>query len=78
MQEVDELLEKGDIVQALEKYYKAVEEAIKNLGIKSNLNVLKKMHGRRSSELLFDTVHELGIEEIREKRNMIYSMGTSY
>ncbi|WP_081096534.1 PaREP1 family protein [Sulfolobus acidocaldarius] len=29
IREADELLEKGDIVQASEKYYKAAEEAIK-------------------------------------------------
>ncbi|MEM4966579.1 MAG: PaREP1 family protein [Sulfolobales archaeon] len=54
-------------MQASEKYYKAVEEAIKILSRKSNLSVLKRLrHGRWSSELLFDAVHELGIDEIKE------------
>jgi hypothetical protein len=31
LKEADELLKKGDLVQASEKYYKAAEEAIKML-----------------------------------------------
>lgn len=34
LQEADELLNKVDVVQASEKYYKAAEEAIKILAIK--------------------------------------------
>ncbi|BCU69777.1 PaREP1 family protein [Stygiolobus caldivivus] len=67
LQEADELLEKGDIVQASEKYYKAVEEAIKALSRKYNLGVLKRLrHGRWSSGLLFDAVNELGSDELKE------------
>jgi hypothetical protein len=33
LEEADELLEKGDIVQASEKYYKAAEEAIKTISV---------------------------------------------
>ncbi|QXJ28523.1 hypothetical protein J5U23_01392 [Saccharolobus shibatae B12] len=67
IREADELLEKGDIVQTSEKYYKAVEEAIKSLSRRSNLSVLKRLrYGRWSSELLFDAVYELGVNEIKE------------
>ncbi|BDC18574.1 hypothetical protein HS5_14640 [Acidianus sp. HS-5] len=38
LKEADELLEKGDIVQASEKYYKAAEEAIKTLSIYLKIN----------------------------------------
>ena len=65
--EADELLEKGDVVQASEKYYKAVEEAVKVLSRKFNLRVLRRLkHGRWTSELLFDAVNELGIDEIKD------------
>ncbi|HII73366.1 TPA: hypothetical protein HA332_03000 [Sulfurisphaera tokodaii] len=67
MKEADELLEKGDVVQASEKYYKAVEEAIKILSRKYNLGVVKRLrHGRWSSELLFDAVNELRSDEVKE------------
>ncbi|BFH72297.1 PaREP1 family protein [Sulfurisphaera javensis] len=63
IQEADELLEKGDLIQASEKYYKAAEEAIKILTIKHNLKVLYKINERKrwSSELLFKAVDELRI-----------------
>ena len=35
LEEADELLSKGDIIQASEKYYKAAEEAIKILSYKN-------------------------------------------
>ncbi|MFP3234571.1 MAG: PaREP1 family protein [Sulfolobaceae archaeon] len=37
MKEADELLSKGDVVQASEKYYKAAEEAIKILSYKNSV-----------------------------------------
>ncbi|BDC18921.1 PaREP1 family protein [Acidianus sp. HS-5] len=36
MLEADDLLEKGDVVQSSEKYYKAVEEGIKLLVVKKD------------------------------------------
>ncbi|WP_196488975.1 PaREP1 family protein, partial [Sulfolobus acidocaldarius] len=44
IREADELLEKGDIVQASEKYYKAAEEAIKLLVKTLNLkDIIEKV-----------------------------------
>ncbi|WP_009992486.1 PaREP1 family protein, partial [Saccharolobus solfataricus] len=37
LNEAEEFLSKGDLVQACEKYYKAAEEAIKLLVIENNL-----------------------------------------
>nr|WP_258712565.1 PaREP1 family protein [Stygiolobus caldivivus] len=57
IREADELLDKGDVVQASEKYYKAAEEAIKlmvkELNLKEILEKVKKS-GRWSSALLFE------------------------
>jgi len=57
IKEADELLEKGDTVQASEKYYKAAEEAIKlitkTLNIQDVLQKVKSL-GRWSSTLLFE------------------------
>jgi Archaeal PaREP1/PaREP8 family. len=55
LQEADELLKKGDLVQASEKYYKAAEEAIKLLAIKKGLSIIDIVNKRKwwSSELLF-------------------------
>jgi Archaeal PaREP1/PaREP8 family. len=41
-EEAEELLSKGDLVQACEKYYKAAEEAIKLLVIENNLKEIIK------------------------------------
>jgi len=41
-EEADELLSKGDLVQASEKYYKAAEEAIKYLAEKNNASSYSK------------------------------------
>jgi len=57
IKEADELLEKGDIVQASEKYYKAAEEAIKLLAKTLNLkDVIEKVRANRrwTSSLLFE------------------------
>ncbi|PSN84210.1 hypothetical protein B9Q01_01915 [Candidatus Marsarchaeota G1 archaeon OSP_D] len=40
LNEADELLSKGDVVQACEKYYKAAEEAVKMLAVKLNMTDL--------------------------------------
>ena len=67
IREADELLEKGDVVQASEEYYKAVEEAIKLLAKRHNLTVLKRLkQGRWTSELLFAAVKELGDDKLKE------------
>lgn len=43
LEEADELLSKGDVVQASEKYYKAAEEAIKILAsLEGNSEVMRK------------------------------------
>lgn len=57
----DELLSKGDVVQASEKYYKAAEEAIKILSYKNSVNVVSKVNklGHWNSKLYFDAVEEL-------------------
>ncbi|QGR18056.1 PaREP1 family protein [Sulfurisphaera ohwakuensis] len=60
-EEADELLSRGDLVQASEKYYKAAEEAIKYLSKEKNtscyLEFLKKK--RWKAELLFKAAEEL-------------------
>ncbi|MEM1626915.1 MAG: PaREP1 family protein [Sulfolobaceae archaeon] len=61
LKEADELLERGDLVQASEKYYKATEEAIKYLSreknVSSYLEYLKRK--RWKAELLFKAAEEL-------------------
>lgn len=55
-EEAEELLAKGDLVQACEKYYKAAEEAIKLLAFESDLKEVTnevKRRGRWDSEVLF-------------------------
>ncbi|MCH4816848.1 MAG: PaREP1 family protein [Saccharolobus sp.] len=61
LQEADEVLEKGDIVQASEKYYKAVEEAIKILAIENKITTLDeaKAKGSWDLETLNKAVNEL-------------------
>ncbi|WP_230952551.1 PaREP1 family protein, partial [Sulfolobus acidocaldarius] len=59
IREADELLEKGDIVQASEKYYKAAEEAIKLLVKTLNLkDIIEKVkeEGYWSLGVLHDAV----------------------
>ncbi len=41
LEEADDLLDKGDLIQASEKYYKAAEEAIKILASVIGIDVLK-------------------------------------
>ncbi|QXJ29066.1 hypothetical protein J5U23_01935 [Saccharolobus shibatae B12] len=56
LNEAEEFLSKGDLVQACEKYYKAAEEAIKLLVIENNLKEITndvKNKGRWESENLF-------------------------
>ncbi|MEM1627333.1 MAG: PaREP1 family protein [Sulfolobaceae archaeon] len=65
IKEADELLEKGDIVQASEKYYKAAEEAVKLMVKELNLTeILEKVKksGRWSSALLFEGARAISPE----------------
>jgi hypothetical protein len=65
LREADELLEKGDTVQASEKYYKAAEEAIKLLAKTLNLtNILEKVAKQKvwNSRLLFDAARMVSQE----------------
>jgi len=41
LEEADQLLDRGDAVQASEKYYKAVEEAVKELAIRHRIRSLQ-------------------------------------
>ena len=61
LKEADELLSKGDVLQASEKYYKAAEEAIKILSFRNSLGVIFKVNriGHWNSKLYFDAVDEL-------------------
>ncbi|MQL56304.1 PaREP1 family protein [Acidianus ambivalens] len=62
IKEADELLEKGDTVQASEKYYKAAEEAIKLITKTLNIqDVLQKVReeGYWSLGILHDAVVEI-------------------
>ncbi|MGC9106264.1 MAG: PaREP1 family protein [Thermoprotei archaeon] len=68
--EADELLEKGDVVQASEKYYKAAEEAVKLLVKSLNLqDVIKeaKEEGFWSLGVLHDAVLEIS-RKLRDER----------
>ena len=60
-EEADELLAKGDLVQACEKYYKAAEEAIKLLAFEYGLqDVIREAEENGwDSKTLNDTVSEL-------------------
>ncbi|BDC17262.1 PaREP1 family protein [Acidianus sp. HS-5] len=65
IKEADEFLEKGDVVQASEKYYKAAEEAVKLLAKTLNLqDILQKVmkNGRWSSTLLFEGARAISPE----------------
>jgi hypothetical protein len=61
LKEADELLEKGDVIQASEKYYKAAEESIKILSLKNNIEVLKEVKSlnRWNARLYFKAIEEL-------------------
>ncbi|MFP3234143.1 MAG: PaREP1 family protein [Sulfolobaceae archaeon] len=62
IKEADELLEKGDTVQASEKYYKAAEEAIKLITKTLNIqDVLQKVkeEGYWNLGILHDAVVEI-------------------
>jgi hypothetical protein len=43
LKEADELLDRGDTLQASEKYYKAAEEAIKVLSFKNSIRTILKV-----------------------------------
>ncbi|BDC17705.1 hypothetical protein HS5_05950 [Acidianus sp. HS-5] len=45
LEEADELLNRGEVEEASEKYYKAAEEAIKVLSFKSSIKVTQNGHG---------------------------------
>jgi hypothetical protein len=75
IKEADELLEKGDVVQASEKYYKAAEEAIKLLVKTLNLtNILEKVAKRKvwDSRLLFDAARMISQEIYNIWKNAWY------
>ncbi|BFI76470.1 hypothetical protein YN1HA_25680 [Sulfurisphaera ohwakuensis] len=62
LREADELLERGDVVQASEKYYKAAEEAVKLMVKELNLTeILEKVkeEGYWSLGILHDAVIQL-------------------
>ncbi|GAA5419085.1 hypothetical protein Stok01_01041 [Sulfurisphaera tokodaii] len=61
LKEADELLFRGDVVQACEKYYKAAEEAIKILSYKNSIKTILKVNqiGHWNSKLYFDYIDEL-------------------
>ncbi|BDC17261.1 PaREP1 family protein [Acidianus sp. HS-5] len=70
LKEADEFLEKGDVVQASEKYYKAAEEAVKLLTKALNLqDILQKVkeEGYWSLGILHDAVIELS-EKLNDNR----------
>ena len=75
IKEADELLEKGDVVQASEKYYKAAEEAIKLLVKTLNLtNILEKVAKQKvwDSRLLFDAARMISQEIYNIWKNAWY------
>ena len=75
LNEADELLEKGDVVQASEKYYKAAEEAIKLLVKTLNLtNILEKVAKQKvwDSRLLFDAARMISQEIYNIWKNAWY------
>ncbi|WP_338602316.1 PaREP1 family protein [Sulfolobus tengchongensis] len=62
LSEADELLSKGDVVQASEKYYKAAEEALKLIAVKLNMtDILEKVKSRGDWDIedLFEIVMKL-------------------
>ncbi|AHC52204.1 hypothetical protein SUSAZ_10075 [Sulfolobus acidocaldarius SUSAZ] len=61
LKEADELLSRGDVVQASEKYYKAAEESIKILSLKNNVSVVRRVKSLNhwTSKLYFEAVSEL-------------------
>ncbi|BCS94289.1 hypothetical protein L3N51_01068 [Metallosphaera sp. J1] len=80
LSEADRLLEKGDVVQASEKYYKAAEEAIKLLAVSRNLRIVKEVErkGKWSLDDLQEAVRELekeigGIEDLWKSAILILS-----
>jgi hypothetical protein len=73
--EADELLEKGDVVLASEKYYKAAEEAIKLLVKTLNLtNILEKVAKQKvwDSRLLLDAARMISQEIYNIWKNAWY------
>jgi len=61
LKEADELLDRGDTLQASEKLYKAAEEAIKVLSFKNSIRTILKVKslGHWSSKMYFEAVDEL-------------------
>jgi hypothetical protein len=66
IKEADDLLSRGDVVQASEKYYKAAEEAIKLLSIRKNLSILRTVENQKrwTSSILFEAAKNLGVYRI--------------
>ncbi|MBP1357213.1 MAG: PaREP1 family protein, partial [Sulfolobus sp.] len=67
LREADELLERGGVVQASEKYYKAAEEAIKFLTTIKVLEIILSQVGKKkrwSSELLFEAARLLNLLDL--------------
>ncbi|WP_236752722.1 PaREP1 family protein [Acidianus sp. HS-5] len=66
IKEANDLLSRGDVVQASEKYYKAAEEAIKLLTIRKNLNILRTVESQKrwTSSTLFEAAKNLGVYKI--------------
>ncbi|MCY0860144.1 MAG: PaREP1 family protein [Sulfolobaceae archaeon] len=65
LEEADDLLDKGDIIQASEKYYKAAEEAIKILASVIGIDVTKDVKdkgwtGEAIDKAVFSLVSILG------------------
>ncbi|ABP95921.1 MULTISPECIES: PaREP1 family protein [Metallosphaera] len=80
LEEADGLLEKGDVVQASEKYYKAAEEAVKLLALSRNLGIVKEVErkGKWSLDDLQEAVRELekemgGIEDLWKSAIVVLS-----
>ncbi|AEE93171.1 PaREP1 family protein [Acidianus hospitalis W1] len=61
LKEADELLDRGDTLQASEKLYKAAEEAIKVISFKNSIRTILKVKslGHWSSKMYFEAVDEL-------------------
>ena len=74
LEEADQLLEKGDVVQASEKYYKAAEEAVKLLAKSRGLRVVREVEARRlwDTRLLFEAANTISERLYRVWRDALY------
>jgi len=61
LEEADELLSKGDIIQASEKYYKAAEEAIKILASLEGDILSEVMNKNWNIEIINKAVFKLSL-----------------